>query len=165
MYGQAGLKFGEWDQLRFNLLFVDYLRYICGCRGSDFGAHDVRAIGNYYAYVDLAFNTNGGGGVIPGGQRRGSKWFVNNTVILGAGSPSIFGYGYGSDCPNIGRPELGFIYGNTVHSKAAVMVPCLDVNATSRGCVDSCKLQQWVAEGHDPGTTVAPVPRDHGMRR
>jgi hypothetical protein len=135
VYGQTGLKF-------------------------DFGAHDVRAVGNYYAYIDLAFNTNGGGGAIPGGQRRGSKWFVNNTVILGAGSASIFGGGYGSDCPIIGRPDLGKIFGNTIHSKDAVMVPCLDTTAPSKGCVRSCTLQQWVAEGHDNGTTAGPVPRD-----
>jgi hypothetical protein len=85
---------------------------------------------------------------------------VNNTVILGAGSPSIFGYGYGSDCPIIGRPDLGLIYGNTVHAKGPVMVPCLDNTAPTKGCVLSCTLEQWVAEGHDKGTTASPVPRD-----
>jgi hypothetical protein len=133
VYGQAGLKF-------------------------DVGAHDVRAVGNYYAFVDLAFNTNDAPGFH--GKRRGSKWFVNNSVILGAGSPSIFGYGYGSDCPLIGHPDLGLIYGNTVHSAGPVMVPCLNTSAPAKGCALSCTLQHWVAEGHDRGTTVAPVPRD-----
>jgi hypothetical protein len=133
VYGQAGLKF-------------------------DVGAHDVRAVGNYYAYVDLAFNTNDAPG--SHGLRRGSKWFVNNTVILGAGSPSIFGYGYGSDCALIGHPDLGLISGNTLHSSSPVMVPCLDPSTPASGCVLSCTLQHWVEEGHDRGTTVGSVPRD-----
>ena len=31
---------------------------------------------------------------------------------------------------------------------------------TPHGCTASCPLTQWLAEGHDLGTTVKPLPRD-----
>lgn len=83
-------------------------------------------------------------------------WFVNNSVILGGGTFSYFGYGYASDCGL--PPAAGRISGNTVYSNSPIMVPCN--NATVKACSLSCPLQTWVAEGHDVGTTLLPIPPD-----
>ena len=140
VYGQAGLKL------------------------SPQGSHDMQAVGNYYAYVDNAYNA-----VTPSDQHGGwatsDGWFVNNTVVLGGGSFSYFGAGYPSDCFLVagGQSFPGSnISGNRVHSNAPVMVPCMDRRAPAQGCVLSCTLESWLAEGqsHDTGTTVAPSPQD-----
>ena len=129
VYGQAGLKF-------------------------DFGAHDMRAIGNYYAYVDVAFNTDAGFAASDG-------WFVNNTVVVGGGTFSYFGYGYTSNCALAGKPRAtSSIYGNAVHSNTELRVPCLNASAPEKGCALLCPLDQWLKQGYDRGTTIGPVPRD-----
>ena len=116
---------------------------------ADFGAHNLRSVGNYYAYIDSAWT----------GWPSSDGWFVNNSAILGGHSVSYFGQGYRSDCGLIGRPELGRISGNTLYSRdTTLMVPCL--NTTTGACTSSCTLQQWVKGGHDRGTTLRPVPRD-----
>lgn len=116
---------------------------------SDFGAHNMHASGNYYAYVDVAW----------GGWPSIDGMFVNNSVILGRWTDSYFGYGYGSDCGLIGHPELGQIGANAVYAAAGqVEVACL--NRTTNECSASCSLQDWVAAGHDHGTTVGPIPPD-----
>ena len=108
--------------------------------------------GNYYAYVDVAW----------GGWPSSDGWFVNNTVVLGGASQSYFGTGYLSDSGLIGHPELGLISGNTVHAKdAAVTVPCL--NPSTGKCSSACPLEQWVAAGHDKGTTVRAMPNDEDV--
>jgi hypothetical protein len=117
---------------------------------ADFGAHDMRSVGNYYAYVDVAW----------AGFPASDGWFLNNSVILNGGSGSMFGSGYASGCGLIGRPGVGVIRGNAVYSKehATMRVACL--NSTTKACSVSCLLTEWLAEGHDPGTTVNPIPAD-----
>ena len=126
MYGQAGLKF-------------------------DFGAHDMHAIGNYYAYIDVAYN----------GIASLDGWFVNNTVVVGGKSPSYFGYGYPSNCFLVGKPQLvSKVCGNAVHSASTLQVACLNTSAPAKGCDLSCPLNEWLKQGYDRGTTVGPLPRD-----
>lgn len=117
---------------------------------ADFGAHNMHAVGNYYAYVDVAW----------GGWPSTDGRFLNNSVILGGETTSYFGIGYASDCGLIGHPESGLIGGNTVHSKdaATMMVSCL--NESTKSCSSVCRLSDWIAVGHDQGTTIRPIPRD-----
>ena len=72
------------------------------------------------------------------------------------------GSGYASDCGMIGRPpaDESAIRGNAVYSKehATMRVACL--NTTTKACSVSCLLTEWLAEGHDPGTTVHLMPSD-----
>jgi hypothetical protein len=132
VYGMAGLKF-------------------------DFGAHDMRAIGNYYAYIDVAFNEGGPNA----GIASSDGWFVNNTVVVGGGTFSYFGSGYPSNCFLVGKPQqLGEIYGNAVHSESVLRVACLNASAPAKGCALSCPLGDWLTQGYDKGTTVGPLPRD-----
>jgi hypothetical protein len=59
----------------------------------------------------------------------------------------------------INRPQLGQIHGNAVYSKGATMpVACL--NHSTGACTTVCPLQEWVAQGHDRGTTLAGLPPD-----
>lgn len=129
VYGQAGLKF-------------------------DFGAHDMRAIGNYYAYIDVAW----------GGTASSDGWFVNNTVVLGGGTYSYFGAGYPSDCFLVGKPQLeSAIYGNAVHSASVLRVACLNASAPAKGCTLSCTLGEWLQQGNDRGSTAKSLPRDEDI--
>jgi hypothetical protein len=121
------------------------------CRVRHSGAHDMRAYDNYYAYVDVAW----------GGFPSSDGWFVNNSVVLAAGRSDFWGSGYASDCGLVGRPpSFGAIHGNTVYSRehATMRVACL--NTTTKACSVSCLLTDWVAQGHDHGTTVHPMPTD-----
>jgi hypothetical protein len=54
--------------------------------------------------------------------------------------------GYTSDCGLNGGNRIG---GNAVRSNDTVMSAC------------GKPLQQWVAEGHDNGTTLGPLPHDN----
>ena len=114
------------------------------------GGHDMRSHSNYYAYVNVAW----------GGWDTSDVWFLNNSVILNVGTSDFWGSGYASDCGLIGRPAVGVIRGNAVYSKehATMRVACL--NTTTKVCSVPCLLTEWLAEGHDPGTTVRPVPAD-----
>ena len=68
----------------------------------------MRAIGNYYAYVDVAYNVDGPNA----GFASYDGWFVNNTVVLGGGTFSYFGTGYASNCFLVGQTQLASaIYG------------------------------------------------------
>ena len=118
----------------------------------------MRAIGNYYAYVDVAYNANGPNN----GFASTDGWFVNNTVVLGGGSFSYFGYGYPSDCFLVGKSKqlASAIYGNAVHSNSVLRVPCLNTSAPAKGCTQSCTLAQWLVRGYDHGTTVGPLPQN-----
>jgi hypothetical protein len=132
-----------------------------GFKLSPQGSHNMRAFGNYYAHVDAAYNA-----VTPddqhGGWASSDGWFVNNTVIVGGASFSYFGNGYASDCFMVGKPQFAdsSVSGNTVLSKLPLTVQCLNASAPTKGCTLSCTLDQWLAQGHDPGTTVGPLPQD-----
>ena len=136
MYGQAGLKF------------------------SGQGAHDIRAVGNLYAYVDTAFNGNAGHFR---SFASADGWFVNNTVIMGGDSSSYFGAGYPSDCVLVGQPARGQISGNTIHTKHPLMVPCLndsshvlwEMNSSIVHHGDSFTQQPWLPWTVKQGNLVA----------
>lgn len=115
----------------------------------------MRAVGNYYAYVDTAYNAVGPNS----GFASADGWFVQNTVLVGGGTFSYFGYGYSSDCFMLGHQQFDSsnISHNAVHSALPIMVPCLDTTAPAKGCLVSCPLEKWLAGGHDPGTTIGPL--------
>ena len=112
---------------------------------ADFGAHDLQSQGNLYAFVDSSWSswaTNG--------------HFANNTVVLAGGGTG----GYTSDCGTVANPTSK-ISNNTIYAQDQVMmVPCINETCPAAGCVASCKLRDWVARGHDNGTTLAPIPQD-----
>ena len=113
---------------------------------ADFGAHDLQSEGNLYAYIDSS---------VTGWATNGH--FANNTVVL-AGSGTG---GYMSDCGTIALPTAK-ISNNTIYAQDQVMmVECTNASNPAAGCSSLCKLRDWVARGHDNGTTLSPIPPDH----
>lgn len=129
--------------------FVVYGQQSCK---ADFNAHDIHTVGNYFAYVDSSWSgwATGGG-------------FVNNSVVFrGAGNGH-----YLSDCGLVNNPALGQIGGNTLHAfdSSTMRVPCINKTVPGSGCVASCLLKEWLQQGHDVGTTLAPLPTDREVIR
>ena len=102
---------------------------------ADFGGHTHSSIGDIYAYIANCF---GNGNFLQ---------FINNTCILNfqPDASSQMGDGYKSDC---GLSPGMVVYGNTVATPGASVAAC------------GTFLEDWVAAGHDKGTTSVRWPTD-----
>lgn len=115
-------------------------------------ANDVRSYRNYYYFLPRATYAGGNGP----SWADNNGWFVNNSVVLsGAADPCGVPGGYASDCISVAHNHsLGMVTaGNTI---MAANFETLEVPAwCSAG---QTTVQQWIARGHDSGTTVGPLP-------
>eukprot|EP01084_Bolivina_argentea_P237331 398878_1 len=118
---------------------ANYLTYsnffVYGSNGlkSDFDGNTNHHYENIYAYIMNAYGSGGGG-------TSAYNQFRNNSVIFREN-----GKGYPSTC--ISTP--GFvIYGNTLYNPSGTLNVC------------GTTLQNWVAKGNDPGTTINKLPTD-----
>ena len=67
---------------------------------------------------------------------------------------------YASDCGLVGHPELGQCGGNAIHITGAALQVACTLNSSSSACTSQCPLEEWVARGHDVGTTLSDLPSD-----
>ena len=114
-------------------------------------ANDVRSYRNYYYYLPRATYAGGNGPA----WADNNGWFLNNSVVLsGAADPCGVPGGYASDCISVvHNHSFGMVTaGNTI---MAANFETLEVPAW---CSASTTVQQWIAKGHDNGTTVGPLP-------
>ena len=69
--------------------------------------------------------------------------FVNNSCVLRSD------HGYDSDC---GLPSGMIVEGNAVYTPGGKLTVC-----------GNSSLSEWVAQGHDHGTTLHPMPTDDAL--
>lgn len=121
------------DGSSYYAMYNNFLVYGSNGLKSDFGGHTHSSIGDIYAYIARCF---GNGNYLQ---------FINNTCILNyqpdAGHPG----GYASDC-NL-APGMQ-VHGNTVATPGGSLLAC------------GTFLKDWVAAGHDNGTTSVQWPSD-----
>ena len=108
-------------------------------------ANDVKAFRNYFYWVPRATYAGGDGPAFS--DQNGV--FVNNTVVLSGGAdPCAVPGGYASDCLVVKQPGLN------------MSVSSNSIRAAAYRSLTACgtTLAQWIAEGHDRGTTLGPLP-------
>jgi len=124
------------DGSSYYAMYENFLVYGSNGLKSDFGGHTHSSIGDIYAYIADCF---GNGNYLS---------FINNTCILNYQPTAQNGGGYASDC-NLG-PGMK-VHGNTVATPGGSLLAC------------GTFLSEWVAAGHDVGTTSVQWPADAAL--
>lgn len=113
---------------------------------SDFGGHFETYTGNLLAYVHDCIMNGMNGDRYPGHSLGFNDGFWNNSCVF-TGS-------YQSDCfTNPTQPPMG--RGWAVHDNRV-----FSANGQALVCNSTVPLKEWVANGHDQGSTVAKWPAD-----
>eukprot|EP01043_Picozoa_sp_COSAG02_P007486 COSAG02_NODE_224_length_28285_cov_39.533066_15_plen_157_part_00 len=142
------------------------LAYAVAGLKSDFGGHTEAYSGNLLAYVGDCILNGMNTDKSPGHELGFGDQFVNNTCVYRNGLT-----GYQSDCfTNPQQPPTGRgweVHDNQVYSRTGNTTVCLCPPAAGQlqdmRCNTSMPLQQWVALGHDRGSTSWKWPADEEL--
>jgi hypothetical protein len=113
---------------------------------SNFGGHDNEHSDNIYAYVGTCFYGNPC-------QSCATPASVANATFTGNRCVFRNPNGYFSNCGNFTKPVT--VRDNSVYSHNGSCEVC-----AGKGEGSALSLEQWVAEGHDVGSSVSPWPED-----
>ena len=146
-------------------VYDNVLAYASAGLKSDFGGHAETYSGNLLAYVGDCIMDGMNTDRSPGHGLGFGDQFVNNTCVYRNNLT-----GYQSDCfTSLQQPPTGRgweVHGNRVYSQTGSTTVCLCPPSTgqhSMPCNASMPLQQWVALGHDRGSTSRQWPVDEEL--